>query len=452
MSGAKLIVMVLAGASLASFSVTAAAPYVTSEYTRPGPSSDLAEDHARLVGAASTANAPEQIHIAYAGKGTMVVSWVTPVPGKEACTRVHFGTAPGGHNANIAIGTNESYSCQKKSCPADYVSGMIHHAELVGLAPSTTYFYRLGDTQTAEASDEFSFTTPPEVGPDVAAVYTLVGDLGQTTDSVSTLDHMSSSKGDIIIHVGDLSYADGYQPRWDTYGRLVQPVAAKTPWMTVEGNHEIESGVGKYSFTAYTARYNMGSNTAYHSLYYSFVHGSATWLMLGSYVAYDSSSAQYEWLQGALAAIDRKLTPWVFVGLHAPWYNSNKVHHGEGEGMRKAMEKMLYDAGVDVVFSGHVHSYERTKNVYNNQVDPCGPVYINIGDGGNREGIARPWMPIQPKWSAFREGSFGHGTLQVVNSSYAKWRWHRNQDKDSVTSDDVEVSNALRGPRWEDSV
>jgi hypothetical protein len=26
--------------------------------------------------------------------------------------------------------------------------------------------------------------------------------------------------------------------------------------------------------------------------------------------------------------------------------------------------------------------------VYDNEVDPCGPVYITIGDGGNREGLA----------------------------------------------------------------
>jgi len=26
--------------------------------------------------------------------------------------------------------------------------------------------------------------------------------------------------------------------------------------------------------------------------------------------------------------------------------------------------------------------------IYDNKVDPCGPVYITIGDGGNREGLA----------------------------------------------------------------
>lgn len=45
--------------------------------------------------------------------------------------------------------------------------------------------------------------------------------------------------------------------------------------------------------------------------------------------------------------------------LHAPWYNTNEAHEGEGESMREAMESLLFNARVDVVFSGHVHAYER---------------------------------------------------------------------------------------------
>jgi hypothetical protein len=33
----------------------------------------------------------------------------------------------------------------------------------------------------------------------------------------------------------------------------------------------------------------------------------------------------------------------------------------------------------------------------------------------------------QPVWSAYRESSFGHGTLDVLNATHALWRWIRNQ-------------------------
>lgn len=43
----------------------------------------------------------------------------------------------------------------------------------------------------------------------------------------------------------------------------------------------------------------------------------------------------------------------------------------------------------------------------------------------------------QPKISAFREPSFGHGQLSVVNGSHAMWTWHRNDNNAVVASDQV---------------
>ncbi|PKA53697.1 Purple acid phosphatase 22 [Apostasia shenzhenica] len=64
-----------------------------------------------------------------------------------------------------------------------------------------------------------------------------------------------------------------------------------------------------------------------------------------------------QWLQADLAKVDRSRIPWLFVLIHAPWYNMNEAHQGEGEDMRKAMEEVLYAARVDAIFAGHVHAY-----------------------------------------------------------------------------------------------
>jgi 3',5'-cyclic AMP phosphodiesterase CpdA len=103
--------------------------------------------------------------------------------------------------------------------------------------------------------------------------------------------------------------------------------------------------------------YNESGSTS--NLYYSFEVASTHIIMLGSYTDFDEHSKQYKWLQSDLVKIDRKSTPWVIVLLHAPWYNTNEAHEGEGEKMRQAMEALLYEARVDLVFSGHVHAYER---------------------------------------------------------------------------------------------
>jgi hypothetical protein len=105
--------------------------------------------------------------------------------------------------------------------------------------------------------------------------------------------------------------------------------------------------------------------------------------------------------------------------------------------MRESMEPLLFQAGVDAVFAGHVHAYERNYRSYNMQRNPAGPYYITIGDGGNREGLASNWESPQPAYSAFRQASYGHGELQVVNSTHVYWSWHQNPDLEPTVADDL---------------
>lgn len=129
---------------------------------------------------------------------------------------------------------------------------------------------------------------------------------------------------------------------------------------------------------------------------------------------------------------------------HAPWYNSNAAHQGEyaTEAMRLALEPLFYQFGVDMLFTGHVHAYERSFPVYNRTRNPCGTTHITIGDGGNREGLADQFLS-QPVWSADREASYGFGTLDVLNGTHARWTWHRNQDAADAGADAVWIARGV---------
>lgn len=94
--------------------------------------------------------------------------------------------------------------------------------------------------------------------------------------------------------------------------------------------------------------------------------------------------------------------------------------------MRQHMEPLLYRYGADLILSGHVHAYERHHPTYKGERNLCGPVYLNLGDGGNREGAYIPWQQPQPAYSAFREGSFGIGSLRLVNATHALYNWTRS--------------------------
>ncbi|XP_050381858.1 purple acid phosphatase 22-like [Argentina anserina] len=366
---------------------------------------------------------PQQVHISLVGEDHMKVSWVTD--SKHSSSYVEYGKESGKYNAK-ATGENTSYKF------FFYTSGKIHHVNIGPLELSTIYFYRCGGS-----GPEFSFKTPPSTLP---LNFVVVGDLGQTEWTNSTLDHIQTIDYDVLILPGDLSYADTHQPLWDSFGRIVEPYASRRPWMVTEGNHEIESFPIIYpaGFKAYNARWPMpyqesGSTS---NLYYSFKVAGTHVIMLGSYAKFDADSDQYKWLQTDLGKIDRKKTPWVVALLHAPWYNTNTAHQGEGESMRIAMEELLYKARVDMVFQGHVHAYERFTRVYKNKADPCGPIYVTIGDGGNREGLALSFKD-PTSLSLFREASFGHGRLKVVNETHAFWGWHRNNDSNYIVKDQV---------------
>ncbi|KAL3532076.1 hypothetical protein ACH5RR_005597 [Cinchona calisaya] len=320
---------------------------------------------------------PQQVHISLVGQDKMRISWITDDPSPAT---VEYGTSSGAYSFS-ANGSVHSYSY------VIYDSGEIHDVVVGPLKPNTQYYYRCG----FDSSPEFDFKTPPSQFPIKFAV---AGDLGQTDWTSSTLEHIAKSNYDVLLLPGDLSYADTNQPSWDSFGRLVEPLASKRPWMVTQGNHEIEKIplIHSQPFTAYNARWYMpfeqsGSDS---NLYYSFEVAGVHVIMLGSYTDFDPTSAQYKWLQKDLKKVDRSRTPWLVVLVHAPWYNSNTAHQGEAESvnMKEDMEDMLYQARVDVVFAGHVHAYERFTRVYNEEANKCGPVHITIGDGGNREGLA----------------------------------------------------------------
>ena len=356
----------------------------------------------------------------------------------------------------------------------EYESEWQHHVIIddVDVAkPGSVVNYRpVRDVNNATSYGEvYAFTVPSLASafggdPEQRTVLGLIGDLGQTDDSKTTLAHLSSHvDASAVLLVGDLSYADCEQTRWDSWRELVSSDFARVPLLSLPGNHEDEfDPKDGQSWKPYAARFRMAPKCddcgGYHlddwtaNMWFSVPVGSAMVVTLSSYHNFTASSEQYAWLERTLEAVDRAKSPWLIVSMHAPWYNSNVMHQNETEpiAMRAAMEALLRTYAVDIVFSGHVHSYERIFATYNNQTDVSGPVYINIGDGGNREGIYDVWLPGEngeerPRWSALRAGSYGHGILTLMDSRRATWSWHRNQDPDWAIGDFVIICNKVNG-------
>ena len=254
------------------------------------------------------------------------------------------------------------------------------------------------------------------------------------------MKHLAASvkKGalDAIVFPGDLSYADGFAPAWDTYGRLSEFLFETIPTLYTVGNHEYATG--SENFGMFLPRYGWPSKERSRSssqMWFSFEAGLAHVVFMCSYCNTSVGSAQYQWLQRDLASVNRSRTPWIVALWHTPWYTTNAQHTmSEGAAMREAREDLIYHYQVDFVFSGHVHAYERTAPIYKNKTVCNGPIHISICDGGNKEGPACPWIAGDFGWTVRREFSFGYGALTFVNSTHAQWAWHRNQDDEAVAA------------------
>ncbi|GMJ07731.1 purple acid phosphatase 26, phosphatase-under producer 3, PURPLE ACID PHOSPHATASE 26 [Hibiscus trionum] len=421
---------------------------ITSTFTRSKwQSFDIPLDH-KVFEIPKGYNAPQQVHITqgdYDGKA-VIISWVTP--DKPGTSRVQYGTSEKKYDF-IADGTVTNYTFY------NYKSGYIHHCLVDGLEYETKYYYKIGE---GDSSREFWFQTPPMIGPDSPFTFGIIGDLGQTYNSLSTLDHYMQSGGQTVLFLGDLSYADRYRfndvgIRWDSWGRFIERSAAYQPWIWSAGNHEIEymPDVGEVMpFKSYLHRYSTPhlASKSENPLWYAIRRASAHIIVLSSYSPHVKYTPQWLWLRDELKRVDRKKTPWLIILMHVPIYNSNHAHFMEGESMRAVFERWFVRHRVDFIFAGHVHAYERSYRISNIRYnvssgnrypvsDRSAPVYITVGDGGNQEGLAGRFRDPQPEYSAFREASYGHSTLELKNRTHAFLNWHRNEDGEKVHADSV---------------
>lgn len=266
----------------------------------------------------------------------------------------------------------------------------------------------------------------------------LIADVGQTYNSSLTAQflatYLSASNAHMVLNVGDFTYGDehgmystfpdgddGTNPWfWDSWSAMWQSALGQALWFNTAGNHEIESLKGqaynnakytdgptsynffaadkRYPYQSYSARFPHGaqSSASYGDMwlqqYYSQNLGPVHLISLNSYIPFVVGTDQYTWFLSDIQAVSRTAQPWLIVQYHVPIYHSYLTHFKEAECFRGVYEPLFYQYQVDFVLNGHVHAYERTHPTYNYTVDPCGPVYITIGDGGNFEGPYRNFM------------------------------------------------------------
>jgi hypothetical protein len=267
-----------------------------------------------------------------------------------------------------------------------------------------------------------------------------IGDMGNdnSTNNMAAITKLvANNKINWILHNGDISYADGFQQRWDTYFRAFEGAVANSPYMVTLGNHEIGVIAALNLTVGYVHRFVLPGpysiSMDYENLFYSWNYANIHFISLDTESIFDIayiSPKQIAWLEQDLAQVDRTQYPWIVVYGHRPLYCSGSSSDcvEMAELLRGNIEDLIYKYNVNLLFSAHKHNYERFWPVYQSvpektYTNPRATVHIVNGAGGNREGFAGFHDPIEPA-SVTRLDVWGYGLLTVYNDTTLEYSFN----------------------------
>jgi hypothetical protein len=209
-----------------------------------------------------------------------------------------------------------------------------------------------------------------------------------------------------VFTLGDNAYDDGtasqfadcYGPSWGRHKARTRP----SP-----GNHDYHtSGASGYFgyFGALAGESERG--------YYSYDLGEWHLIALNSNIGMAAGSAQEQWLRADLATNTKQCTL-------AYWHHArfSSAKHGNSSAVLPLWEA-LYEAGADLVLSGHDHSYERfAPQTPSGGADPIRGIRQFVVGTGGRSHYALESRQLNSE--AFDDMSFGVLKLTLSATGYA---------------------------------
>ena len=277
-------------------------------------------------------------------------------------------------------------------------------ATLRGLKSGTTYTYRVyspaGLLSTPGGEVEFQLRTPDPL--DLRLV--VFGDCGTASAAqraVAAAIRSESLLPDIVMILGDVIYPPFNDQSYDT--RFFAPYAAllpSVPFYAVLGNHDYEYQAGRPFLEIFNLPRN-GPPGLVPETSYALERAGA------QLIAHDTNVTAATLLQHALPwhrQLARSPANFRLVFHHQAIYSSGPNSLATATPELRALLAPLYAAtGVDVVFSGHDHFYERTRPI-------DGVVYVTSGAGG---ADLYPRVATNPWTAALVNDRHGYSYVEV---------------------------------------
>lgn len=399
----------------------------------------------------------------------MTVTWTSGYNIDEAIPFVEWGWK-GHKQTRSPAGTLTFQRSSMCGSPARTVGwrdpGFIHTSFLKDLWPNTEYTYKIGHLLPDGSyvwSKMYSFRSSPYPGQDSLQRVIIFGDMGKAErdgsneysnyqpGSLNTTDQLIKDLKDIdiVFHIGDITYANGYLSQWDQFTAQVEPIASTVPYMIASGNHErdwpgsgsfyggTDSG-GECGVLAETMFYVPAENRA--KFWYSTDYGMFHFCIADTEHDWREGSEQYRFIEQCLASADRQKQPWLIFAAHRVLgYSSDKYYGLEGsfeEPMgRESLQKLWQKYKVDIAFYGHVHNYERSCPIYQNKCVSSekshysgtvnGTIHVVVGGAGSH---LSEFSPLNTTWSLYKDYDWGFTKLTAFNHSSLLFEYKKSSD------------------------
>ena len=282
-----------------------------------------------------------------------------------------------------------------------------YRADLTGLAPGTAYSYRviLGGQNITPATDipAYRFSTPGP-GPFNFLVY---GDSGDGSfRQIAVTRVMVTEQPNFVVHVGDIAYESGtYAEFTSNYFSYYFTLMRRAGFFPIAGNHEYYTQ-DSAPFLALSAPPDNGVPED-KGRYYSFDWGNIHLVGLDANLLDArfplARARMLDWLENDLANTQ---APWKIVFWHqTPYPISQHISDPIDIAACDLLVPILERHGVQLVLTGHEHSYMRSKPMRAGvPVAPGTPgtIYITSGGGGGT------LHPVSPQSFLDQEASVNH--------------------------------------------
>ncbi|MFT6396468.1 MAG: hypothetical protein ACJAYU_001211 [Bradymonadia bacterium] len=238
-------------------------------------------------------------------------------------------------------------------------AGTTHEIRIEGLAPQTTYGYRL--TWPGGSSETSSFRTAPEPGVSAPFSFVVWGDNQNGPDMFSTIsDEMLELDPSFAFSTGDcVQNGTRGEYRSQLFGPM-DPFARQVPYLVAAGNHERYSDSGAALFDEY-----MSQPADEHCFGWSY--GDFFMVFIDSELSIDEGSDQRACIVAALESEAATSATFRGAAFHKPpridfWFGGvlTFIREMEAPWIRESLEPLLESLDVDVVFNGHNHLYAYT--------------------------------------------------------------------------------------------